>query len=434
MIQARIWDVRRLETRASLCDMRHRRVVNSAYFSPLTGSKILTTSQDNRIGVWDSIYGDLESPSREIVHSHDFNRHLTCFRAEWDPKDPSESLAVIGRYISENYNGVALHPIDFIDTNTGQLVAEVMEPNITTISPVNKLHPRDDIMATGSSRRKESSEPVEGINKRKSRISICGKDGKKPNKKSGGSDDDSDGLCSKGKKLDGLKLKSSRSSKAKLKIKGGHVFYLGTHQLAVTTLALSQAATIVSLVTRLYRSYLCRLSVPSLLYFISAALQPIPFSTLTLSSLPQLTLSSLLQAATIISLVTCLYRNCLCHPSAHSLLCSISTALQPLPFFALTSSSLPQLTLLSLPHARSCLCPLAPSLLYLKAFVSYPADAVVSTLSFTTSIFPSLPTSPPLSMPDRTNKLLAGKIRLIIFVFLIASIPTLIPSLIDSSP
>ena len=67
-------------------------------------------------------------------------------------QDPSESLAVIGRYISENYNGAALHPIDFIDISTGQLVAEVMDPNITTITPVNKLHPRDDVLASGSSR------------------------------------------------------------------------------------------------------------------------------------------------------------------------------------------------------------------------------------------------------------------------------------------
>lgn len=67
-------------------------------------------------------------------------------------QDSSESLVVIGRYISENYNGVALHPIDFIDVSTGQLVAEVMDPNITTISPVNKLHPRDDVLASGSSR------------------------------------------------------------------------------------------------------------------------------------------------------------------------------------------------------------------------------------------------------------------------------------------
>lgn len=73
---------------------------------------------------------------------------LICFLMQ----DPAESLVVIGRYISENYNGAALHPIDFIDISTGQLVAEVMDPNITTISPVNKLHPRDDVLASGSSR------------------------------------------------------------------------------------------------------------------------------------------------------------------------------------------------------------------------------------------------------------------------------------------
>ncbi|XP_057993373.1 DNA damage-binding protein 2 isoform X2 [Hevea brasiliensis] len=179
--------------------------------------KILTTAQDNRLRVWDSVFGNLDSPSREIVHSHDFNRHLTPFRAEWDPKDPSESLAVIGRYISENYNGAALHPIDFIDVSTGQLVAEVMDPNITTISPVNKLHPRDDILASGSSRSlfiwkpKEKSEVVE--QKDEGKIVICGSAEKKFKRRFwGGSDDsDDDGFKSKGKNF---KLKKSQSKAA----------------------------------------------------------------------------------------------------------------------------------------------------------------------------------------------------------------------------
>ncbi|KMZ60778.1 putative DNA damage-binding protein [Zostera marina] len=151
---ARIWDLRQLGTgkSSSLCNLQHDRVVNSAYFSPRTGSKIVTTSQDNRIRVWDCIFRDMERPAREIVHSHDFNRYLTPFRAEWDPKDPSESLIVIGRYITENYDGLALHPIDFIDTATGQLVAEVIEPDMPTISSVNKLHPVENLMASGSSR------------------------------------------------------------------------------------------------------------------------------------------------------------------------------------------------------------------------------------------------------------------------------------------
>ncbi|KAF5204932.1 Dna damage-binding protein [Thalictrum thalictroides] len=216
---ARIWDMRKIEAGSSLADLPHRRVVNSAYFSPQSGCKILTTSQDNRIRIWDSIFGDLETPSREIVHSHDFNRHLTPFRAEWDPKDPSESLAVIGRYISENYNGAALHPIDFIDTSTGKLVAEIMEPNITTISPVNKLHPRDNVMATGSSRSlfiwrtKDNSELVQEKDER--RIILCGKSSKKSNGKfGGGSDDDSDDdkFNSKGKKSNSKKRETKTTS------------------------------------------------------------------------------------------------------------------------------------------------------------------------------------------------------------------------------
>ncbi|XP_010262841.1 PREDICTED: protein DAMAGED DNA-BINDING 2 [Nelumbo nucifera] len=222
---ARIWDIRRLEAGASLYDLPHGRVVNSAYFSPRSGTKILTTAQDNRLRVWDSIFGEMHSPSREIVHSHDFNRHLTPFRAEWDPKDPSESLAVIGRYISENYNGAALHPIDFIDTSTGRLIAEVMEPNITTISPVNKLHPRDDVMASGSSRsifiwKNKKSELLEGKDEKK--IVHCGKAGKKSNKKFGGeSDDDSDAdtFSSKGKNSKSKRSESKSSHTCLTKVK-----------------------------------------------------------------------------------------------------------------------------------------------------------------------------------------------------------------------
>ncbi|XP_052187831.1 protein DAMAGED DNA-BINDING 2 [Diospyros lotus] len=209
---ARLWDMRWLEGGSSLYSLPHRRVVNSAYFSPHSGSKILTTSQDNRLRIWDNIFGNLDSPSREIVHSHDFNRHLTPFRAEWDPKDPTESLVVIGRYISENYNGAALHPIDFIDVSTGQLVAEVTDPNITTISPVNKLHPRDDVLASGSSRSlfiwrpKERTEAEQPKDEKK--IVVCGKAGKKLNKRLAGESDDSDNEFST------IKGKNSRSGKA----------------------------------------------------------------------------------------------------------------------------------------------------------------------------------------------------------------------------
>ncbi len=85
-MQARIWDMRMLDSDSCLAELPHSRVVTSAYFSPVTGTKILTTCQDNRIRVWDNICADLTTCSREIVHSHDFNRYLTSFKAEWDPK------------------------------------------------------------------------------------------------------------------------------------------------------------------------------------------------------------------------------------------------------------------------------------------------------------------------------------------------------------
>lgn len=140
--------------------------------------------------------------------------HVLPFR-----QDSSESLVVIGRYISENYNGVALHPIDFIDVSTGQLVAEVIDPNITTISPVNKLHPRDDVLASGSSRSlfiwrpKDKSEDVQQKDEKKT-IVFCGKADNKLKKKPGAESDESDDelFRSKGKLS---KTKSSSLKKVK---------------------------------------------------------------------------------------------------------------------------------------------------------------------------------------------------------------------------
>lgn len=153
-------------TPAELGAWKHPRVINAAAFSPLSGRKLLSTCQDNRLRVWDYLVGFGEKPpDREIVHSHTFNRYLTPFRAEWDHKDPGERLLLCGRYISEEFAGdfgsVALHPIDLIDAATGQLVGQLTDPNLTTISPVNKPHPRCDLIISGSSRSLYAWRPAE---------------------------------------------------------------------------------------------------------------------------------------------------------------------------------------------------------------------------------------------------------------------------------
>ncbi|RCV10592.1 hypothetical protein SETIT_2G122400v2 [Setaria italica] len=90
--------------------------------------------------------------------------------------------------------------------------SEVMDPDITTISPVNKLHPQDDILATGSSRRKDQTEGQ----------GICIWIGfrKKSNDKSdNSSDDDSDGDSGrKNKKAKKTRFTHTAKGKGKSKV------------------------------------------------------------------------------------------------------------------------------------------------------------------------------------------------------------------------
>ena len=66
------------------------------------------------------------------------------------------------RYISEDYGGVALHPVDLLDAQRGQQLAALTDPNLTTISPVNKPHPRLDVIVSGSSRSLFAWRPAPG--------------------------------------------------------------------------------------------------------------------------------------------------------------------------------------------------------------------------------------------------------------------------------
>lgn len=53
--------------------------MNQAAFSP-SGRQILTTCQDNRLRLWSNLLACDGPPTREIVHSHDFNRSVVPWR------------------------------------------------------------------------------------------------------------------------------------------------------------------------------------------------------------------------------------------------------------------------------------------------------------------------------------------------------------------
>lgn len=163
-----------------LATIRHPRVVNACAFSPHSGSKLLTTCIDNRLRVWSDLHAlagqqdgqdAAPAPSVEIVHSHDFARYLSPFKAVWDPKDPLERTVVCGRYISEAFpfaggESLALHPIDVIDIGPARahisggdaavagvkVRMQLVDPLLPTISPIVAVHPSIDAIACGSSR------------------------------------------------------------------------------------------------------------------------------------------------------------------------------------------------------------------------------------------------------------------------------------------
>jgi len=215
---------------SAVVTLLHPRAVNSAVWSPCTGRKLMTTCLDNRIRIWDNplvLHGvqaappvhpsegapsntaneagaadsddedfensavqqrpvappaappasgaDLElgdafpPPSATLIHSHDFGRYLSPFRAQWDPKDTAERLVVCGRYISEDFNGVKLHPIDLLDAARGgaggpssTVVTQLVDPLVPTICPVNAVSPHEHAVATGSSMSMFVWKPVPG--------------------------------------------------------------------------------------------------------------------------------------------------------------------------------------------------------------------------------------------------------------------------------
>lgn len=161
-----LWDTRKFVPGNPLGSFQHDRIVSSALFSPNTGRKLLTTSHDNRLRIWNDIHafqGDANQfvdslPSTTIVHSHDFHRYLTPFRATWDPKSDDDTF-VIGRYLGEGFvdpsdpsdPGVMLRPIDIFSTKQKEPVFSLIDRNGTLIFTINRFSPVHNAILSAAS-------------------------------------------------------------------------------------------------------------------------------------------------------------------------------------------------------------------------------------------------------------------------------------------
>ncbi|KAJ8247703.1 hypothetical protein GJAV_G00249340 [Gymnothorax javanicus] len=141
----KLWDLRSIKDKSSfLHEMPHERAVNSAYFSPMDGSRLLTTDQYDQIRVYCS--SNWSKPQNIIRHPHRQFQHLTPIKATWHPL---YELIVVGRYPDERVCPGHSRTIDIYDANTAALKYQLQDPNAPGIISLSKFSPMGDVLASG---------------------------------------------------------------------------------------------------------------------------------------------------------------------------------------------------------------------------------------------------------------------------------------------
>lgn len=176
----KLWDVRRMGAGNELVclDMRDDAgAITGVQWSRGTGTKLLVTTQPNRLKVWNDVHrlsagisasgdgkgggqggkdgGRYPAPDLDIVHAHQCNRYLTNSTATWDPKDVREETFMCGRFLGEAFEvgdkNVLLHPVDIFSGKNGSQVAMLVDGSVRTVCVVNRFHPSEDVIVSGSS-------------------------------------------------------------------------------------------------------------------------------------------------------------------------------------------------------------------------------------------------------------------------------------------
>eukprot|EP00058_Branchiostoma_floridae_P005794 XP_002591282.1 hypothetical protein BRAFLDRAFT_279454 [Branchiostoma floridae] len=143
-----IYDLRNMKKKGSQQFVaslyQHSRSVSSAYFSPASGSRILTTCFDDRIRLFDTkvIGQPTVKPLREIRHNNQTGRWLTPLRAVWVPG--RDDLFVSGSMKQPRQMEL------FDDKST--LLHTYTDPDyLTSICSIIAFHPTQFLLAGGNS-------------------------------------------------------------------------------------------------------------------------------------------------------------------------------------------------------------------------------------------------------------------------------------------
>ncbi|KAM6409445.1 LOW QUALITY PROTEIN: WD repeat-containing protein 76 [Rhynochetos jubatus] len=141
-----IFDVRRLKPSRNkpLSSLDgHMKSVASAYFSPVTGNRVVTVCADDRLRVYDTTCpASVVAALSTVRRNTNTGRWLTRFRAVWDPK--REDCFVVGSMAQPRQ-------IELFQ-DTGKLLHAFCSPEcLGSVCSINALHPSRNVLVGGNS-------------------------------------------------------------------------------------------------------------------------------------------------------------------------------------------------------------------------------------------------------------------------------------------
>lgn len=143
-----VWDLRNVKEKKSkhVCELTVGRSIHSAYFSPITGKYILSTSMDDKLTIFDSSnIGPSMKVKKSISHNNHTGRWLTPFRAAWHPA--REDVFVVGSMNRPR-------EITLFSDEGKKLHSFKDEEYLGSVCSLNALHPTLDlVVGTNSSGR-----------------------------------------------------------------------------------------------------------------------------------------------------------------------------------------------------------------------------------------------------------------------------------------
>lgn len=143
---AKIWDLRNLKSGGKsnkwLDQIVHSKNVYSAYFSPLTGNHILTTSLDGTLNVVECTDSGKLGKRKVIKHNNHVGRWLTPFRAVWHPS--REDVFVVGSM--ERPRRIQVYDCE------GNILRNLSDPEVLgSVCSLNVFHPTWNVLVGGNS-------------------------------------------------------------------------------------------------------------------------------------------------------------------------------------------------------------------------------------------------------------------------------------------